>query len=447
MPCKENYIAPCNKQKKFGCNKSLFHIKEVFEFTALLFANISNLSKNLLYIKLNLEKFGKILGSLKELILTKLQYYKTSNNDLKAKTTNSRLFKLIRRLKSLEEVLTEESNKLQTYINLLPSQIQLSLFTCIPLYHFSNIIKTKTPERLSQIHSQVQYVLKFIKLLLKTKQSPHKSTKFIRTESTHSFIFQIFHIRSLFLKKLQPYTNSLHLTKNCACLLGYMTELPNLKLQISKLKLMSINIVQGDSKVRPSLSLSKNIIHSYNSSWDLSTEDYMCVAEAYEEDELSSDDSSLSSENRKENFEFLKNSKILSQTPDLSGVPSMRSTRRTENYTPENNGFTPDNKLQRFPSVNLTSSQFNRTYTTVVSEDENKKSQNYSKQIKKLKNENTGFLNHRIRRIQNNKSISPLTKIDYIREEFSNQLRPLETQLKNSFLKLKNKNTYLFTLR
>ena len=83
----------------------------------------------------------------------------------------------------------------------------------------------------------------------------------------------------------------------------------------------------------------------------------------------------------------------------------------------------------------------------MVSEDENKKSQNYSKQIKKLKNENTGFLNHRIRRIQNNKSISPLTKIDYIREEFSNQLRPLETKLKNSFLKLKNKNTYLFTLR
>ena len=89
-----------------------------------------------------------------------------------------------------------------------------------------------------------------------------------------------------------------------------------------------------------------------------------------------------------------------------------------------------------------------RTYTLATSESEIKQDNSkYLQELKKVKNGTNAFLNQRIQKIQNNKSISPLTKIEFIREEFANQLKPLETKLKNSFLKLKGKNTFIFSMR
>ena len=269
--CKEAFINSCTLQQKIICVKNLNHFKEIFEFAALVFANIKNMSRNLLYIKLNLEKFERLLSDLKKLIQLKHEYYKSLSENLKKKVSSDKLYKITFKLKKIEIILTEESNKLASYITLIPQQIMLCKSICIPI-EFFQIFSNKKPltEILTQVLSQINHVINFIQSLLNPKKainissssvSPNKS---IKQDNNRSFIFQIFHIRSILLKKLQPFTLSMNLKKSSTTLISYMQESPILEKKIKNFKTVNINIVR-DSKFK-NFSLSRHTNQSYNSS-------------------------------------------------------------------------------------------------------------------------------------------------------------------------------------
>ena len=450
VPCKENSIAPCSKGAKTLCVKSISHFQYIFEFTALLFANINNMSRNLLYIKLNLEKFGMVINDLKNLISIKCAYYKNPTEVLRQKVGNEKIYRIVSKLKKLEVALTEESEKLKTYANHLPSQVLLSRFTCIPL-HSQMIVpdKDKFISSLNLILSQISYIAKFIRMLVNNKkgfnlsssQALHKGS-FIESFS-HSFIFQIFHIRSILLKKLQPYSISMHLQNATTSLLSCLRETTDLSSsKINGLGCCKFHIFH-DNKFHSSNSPGKQGTHSYNSSWDMITEEnYQRVDEVLETD--SSDSSSLSELSPidlvKKTTEEIKNT----EERKKSQAPTIR-IRKTKFY--ESIYGNSEQNIMRLPSVQSSRTQFNRTYTLATSSSENKRKYDFTKEIKKIKSGTNGFLSHRIKRIQNNKSISPLTKIEYIRQEFENQLLPTGVQLKSSFLKFPGKSTYLYTMR
>jgi hypothetical protein len=423
--CAVGAIKPCGKQR-FSCNGSLQHIKEIFEYTAQQFANFNNLSRNLLYIKLHLESFSKVLLNLKELILLKLEYYKLPNDLIKSKTSNNRLYRIACKLKKIEDILAEESTKLETFIKYLPGQLISMKSTCIPIQATVNTEKLSYNQKLLDIQSEVSYVIKFIRLLLNPSKdiqnmSPNKSYN-----DSKSFIFRIFHIRSMFLKKLQPYSISIQLRNNIGYLLGYLKDWKKTSGLVEDLNLFNINLSNIDLKVHSSTYQSKSEMHSYSSSWDINTDkDSNYITET---DDLDSDSYEDISPIKATPFK-------LSQTPELPllgiSVAQSRKTLQTPDYL----------NASRLPNT-----QFNRTYTLATSFGDFRKSElNISKNLQGITN--NGFIEHRIQKIQNNKSISPLTKIHYIREEFANHLKPVQIKLKNSFLKLKGKKGYLYTMR
>ena len=426
-------VAPqgnCVHQKKNACLNNLGHFREVFELTASVFANMKNLSRILLYIKLCLEKFKLVLSDLQNLAQTKLSYYKSFSQEIKVKVTNDRLYRIIARLLKIQEFLIEHLEKLESF-SMISGQVQYCSSTCISISLPLNYEKLNFTVTLPKIMSQISFIIKFISSLLNhsvvQKIGSQKIPTFIQERS---FLFTIFHLRSIMLTKLQPYTLSINLKRFSSLLYSYLFEHSSgLKLNLPR----SFKVINGQKHVRASISSSKHIVHSYNSSWDLQ--------ENPDVEETSEFDEEL------EYSKFRRSPKKLTHkvsiTPDIS--PSVSVSTRYGHKSAGEYQSSNDPKSATLPSLQSTSA-IKRAPTPGFSEVDNQ-DYGFSEKMKRLRNANAGFLTHRIQRIQNNRSISPLTKIEYIREEFANNFKPVDLKLKNSLKKMKDRSTFLYTMK
>lgn len=420
----------CAQQKKNACLKTLGHFKEVFELTASVFANLKNLSRVLLYIKLCLEKFKLALNDLQNLTQAKLSYYKSFSQDIKVKVTNDRLYRIIARLLKIQQFLIEHLEKLESF-SMVSGQVQYCSSTCIPISLPFNYEKLNFTMTLPKIISQISFIIKFISSLLNhsvvQKSGSQKIPTFIQERS---FLFIIFHLRSIMLTKLQPYTLSINLKRFSSLLYSYLIEHSN---SFKTTPPRSFKIINGQKHTRASISSSKHVVHSYNSSWDLQ--------ENPDVEETSEFDEEL--EYKKFRRSPKKLTHKVSITPDVS--PSISVSTRYGHKSVGEYLTGNDAKSATLPSLQSTS-VIKRAPTPGFSEVDNQ-DYGFLEKMKRLRNANAGFLSHRIHRIQNNRSISPLTKIEYIREEFANNFKPVDLKLKNSLKKLKNKSTFLYTMK
>jgi hypothetical protein len=308
--------------------------------------------------------------------------------------------------------------KLESFVEMIPKQLVSCNLACIPIPIFQGTDQKDISSVILKVIQQVSLVMHFISSLLNQvvkKKAEAKVNPFIEERS---FLFTVFHLRSIFLTKMQPYTLSINLKRYSHLLFNYLKEfsVPTIE------KLISVKIINGKKHTRASISSSKHLVHSYNSSWDLQ--------ENFDNFESEFDETlefhRYSQNNRKK-------TQKLSRTPDFSPI----MTQEYNSMKSRQSVFI-DVQSATLPAVQNAASEAKTTQGTDF---------DFMKKMKKLRNANAGFLSHRIQRIQNNRSISPLTKIEYIRDEFANEFKPTGLKLKNSLLKLKNKSTFLYTLK
>lgn len=426
VQCKiTSFTDGCMSRK--DCPKTLEHFRIVFEITALVFANLNNFSRILLYLKLYLEKFGLAISDLKALIRAKAKFYKGFDKEDKKKVTNDKIYKIIARFIKIQNFLQEQMEKLQSYEMIMPGQIAFCTSACIPIPGvFSSDDKDFTVV-LQKIHAQVALVISFISSLLnqvvKKKLISKRPNTFIQERC---LLFTIFHLRSILLTKMQPYTLTTNLRRNSQLLLTYLKEF---NLQNPENTILSVKILNGKRHTRASISSSKHLIHSYNSSWDLQENTSNNVL-----------DEVLEYSNFREKQR--KSTVKISRTPEISPLITSNLNRNRKSSFFDKQNF--EIQSAALPSLQSTALHLQHERNNKLEDEE---TLDFIRKMKKLRNANAGFLSHRVQRIQNNRSISPLTKIEYIREEFANNFKPVDLKLKSSLLKLKNKSTFLYTMK
>lgn len=309
-----------NTKSSNSCSTSPEHIFEVFTYAAQTLANINNLQKIILYLKLNFEKLDTIFKAIHKQTLIKLEYYYTK--DILTEENKKKIWKtsvyaqILDDLIGIQNSIENEGSKLSSHILHLPTQIAYSQTTCIPLNEPSIAGKQSIFEKIKQFMPCFNKLLNVIRFLNKSdylisdqisrnsmylptdrseEESEHCSYKLLCSMSSRdtikqiefsrklsaNLIYKMMHLRSTILKKIQPHNIAMELfniRKSLSSSMLRFIELENSD-PFQWLKNVRVLIVKNfdfyliENKVHHSYAINQMGYHSYNSSWELQTDD------------------------------------------------------------------------------------------------------------------------------------------------------------------------------
>lgn len=317
---KECLVSSMDKQ--FTCGKSPTHVKEQFENIAQILANFNNMKKSTLYIKLSFESTLNVLNNIIEQIRVKHFFYQCSAKEYSKFAMN--LWDESKYIQSFDKICVSASQielelkKLGNQFSACVPQLNSIQKTCIPLaniffsgstvekfkkvakrghdiislveglfecredavtkenrsFSIAPQMKSKSIEDIeySRFNKQIRYKSS---LKLRPKEAKKTPEYHIRIESL--LTYQIIHLKSVLLKKLQPQRIIAELIKAREQLSqtmkqfcendSYLKREWDAKVRLLNIKMFDIHSMEN--KVKFSYSLNQYGCHSYNSSWDL----------------------------------------------------------------------------------------------------------------------------------------------------------------------------------
>lgn len=317
---KECLVSSMDRQ--FTCAKNSQHIIDQFESLAQILANFNNMKKSTLYIKLSFESTLNVLNNILEQIRVKHFFYQCSAKEYSKFAMN--LWDESKYIQSFDKICVSASQieleikKLSNQLSACVPQVNLIQKTCIPL---ANIFSSgSTVEKFKKVTKRGHDIISLVEGLFEcredtiakenrsfsipppvksksiedieysrfNKQIRYKSSLKLRpkeakkTPEYHMRIeslltYQIIHLKSVLLKKLQPQRIITDLIKAREYLSETMKQFCETDCSLkrewdAKIRLLNIkmfDIHSMENKVKFSYSLNQYGCHSYNSSWDL----------------------------------------------------------------------------------------------------------------------------------------------------------------------------------
>jgi hypothetical protein len=308
----------CNRDNKKGtisCNTSTEHIFEVFAYAAQTLANINNLQKIILYLKLSFEKLDTIFKAIHKQARVKLEYYFTKGilaEENKKKMWKSSVYaQILDDLIGIQKHIENEVSKLNTHISHLPAQIAHSQTTCMPINEPDLAAKQSLFEKINQFMGNCTKLLNIIKFMNKSeyisRNSIHLPTERSEEEIEQcsykllcsmsskdtikqiefskklsaNLIYKMMHLRSTILKKFQPHHLAIELfniRKDLSSSMLRFIESENSdpfrwSKNVRVLICIQFDFNSMENKVHHSYAINQAGYHSYNSSWELQTDD------------------------------------------------------------------------------------------------------------------------------------------------------------------------------
>lgn len=233
-------------------------IVRIYRHHAQILANVNNLQKVLLYLKINMEYAEKCFREIKDCASVKLRIYRqkgTLNSVSKLKARNNdQIALLIDKLTEIDIAFYNELKKLSSFIFDMPTQFKTSKYTFCPIKDLFglNVGEKSLLDKLKNIYSNSRKVSGLIRILAEQKNSQKyikliikkikekdilepssESLVSLRRLSTlkqtstaasldfyrriyNNILYKLFHMKSSILKKLQLYTvmQSLTIARN-----------------------------------------------------------------------------------------------------------------------------------------------------------------------------------------------------------------------------------------
>ncbi|CAG9330797.1 unnamed protein product [Blepharisma stoltei] len=370
----------CIKMQMRGsqiCKKSAQHVLDVFNYNSQVLANLNNLQKVLLYLKLSFEKVENIFQTIMSQANIKLKIFNHIPGVTKALLFNDDNFAIfLDKITKQENKVNEELAKLNTYIMYFPIQLQTSDQSCLPIHNILNQGSGKSTffERLRQVYSLGKSISGFLKILceqskenqflIKFKKANRRVSKIKISEKAdnigfavevslrrlsqlkktnidankafyyrlnNNVLYRLLHMKSTILKKFQPHSIAIglgiarnRLTSLMKAYISDRKEDPlNWEKNIRVLTLKRFDLASIENKVHHSYTLNTAGCHSYESSWELQCvgdDKYIPEKSDKEESSNKSSSSSGSSSSRVSESELSYNSDSdkSPETPDLT---------------------------------------------------------------------------------------------------------------------------------
>lgn len=311
-----------NMKGSNSCNNSPEHIYEVFSYAAQTLANINNLQKIILFLKLNLEKLDGIFKAIHKQTRIKLECYYIKG--ILAEESKKKIWKtsvyahVLDDLIGIQNSIESEAGKLSTHIMQLHGQIIKNQKSCLPIQENALTGKQSVFEKIKLLMANITKLVCILKFLNKSEdkvstQASRKSLsspveKFDDENDQFSYktlcnlgpkdtikqielsrrlssnvIYKMMHIRSTILKKIQPHSLAMDLYISRKDLSTQMfkfieseTSDPNLwskNVRVLTVKKFDLNLIEN--KVHHSYTINQMGHHSFNSSWELQTDNEM----------------------------------------------------------------------------------------------------------------------------------------------------------------------------
>ncbi|CAG9311137.1 unnamed protein product [Blepharisma stoltei] len=277
-------------------------IDNLFENNAQVLANMNNLQKCLVFIKISSNKIINLLKTYTYQIELKYHVYqqKSSSDEIRRVLFDQEKFeKFYQKVISIGNWLSSETKKLEAFIEILPLQCQKMCEKCV-IFPYNIFNENKfLHEKLKHIKSACLSASQYLNSLV-VKESPAsilsllRATRFIEQASSMenftqndiiiskefkystSILYRMLHLRSELLRNLQLYALIKELDEKRKSLSEdmkiHIIDSPNAKEWENYIKIFaydSFDFIKIESKIKSSRNIGSEGFHSYNSSWDL----------------------------------------------------------------------------------------------------------------------------------------------------------------------------------